>query len=129
MIQYPLGHLSHSRNRVTANNLVDPVDHTSLNSRTTLLFLICLCILEHIIHLLKCSAIGLGDEKPHPDQCDQTKHAEEDVGAETDALDHGRGDETDDEVVALLLVLADALEMRMRDLPSLTLLLVRIPLL
>lgn len=121
--------VSHSRNRVTANDLVDPVDHTSLDSRTTLLFLIRLCILEHIIHLLKCSAIGLGDEEPHPDQCDQTKHAEEDVGTEADALDHGRGDETDDEVVALLLMLADALEMERKYLPSLTLLLARIPLL
>lgn len=50
-------------------------------------------ILEDVVHLLECTALGLGDEEEGPDKCEETEDGEEDVRAVTGVFDQRRGDE------------------------------------
>lgn len=53
---------------------------------------------ENLVHLLDSEAFGFGDAEVYPDDEDEAEDEEEVEGAESDGLEHSRGDKCDDEI-------------------------------
>lgn len=65
------------------------LDHTPLS-----LFFFARIVFEHMVHLLKGSALGLWHKEESPDSGEQAKDGEEDISTVARVLDKRRGDET-----------------------------------